>query len=264
MALTCDRYIYYSVRNNQLLVDYSHLFGCIGAVVQSSVLTQSRDILGGARGARASRGKYHALAQIVEWLMAFGRRLCLGESGRFLNNFIISIKPISSVRMVVGKKLGVILIFEIGILSTSYQAQQKKIYRRIKCTRDTFIYQPLLTQGKPSGDHRIPNEISLPRGLLRLRVRKNLPRSTFYDQVHARASNGPYYGPYKVNRNGHVSSTNVPSLKFVWRFWRSRTALAKSGLAGAFRRSRRLQKLRALYTASPALSRDIAAVPRRS
>ncbi|KAF2475271.1 uncharacterized protein BDR25DRAFT_310686 [Lindgomyces ingoldianus] len=26
-----------------------------------------------------------------------------------------------------------------------------------------------------------------------------------------RASNGPYYGPYKVNRNGHVFSTNVPS-----------------------------------------------------
>ncbi|KAF2469349.1 uncharacterized protein BDR25DRAFT_356579 [Lindgomyces ingoldianus] len=25
------------------------------------------------------------------------------------------------------------------------------------------------------------------------------------------ASNGPYYGPYKVNRNGHVFSTNVPS-----------------------------------------------------
>ncbi|KAF2463275.1 uncharacterized protein BDR25DRAFT_362997 [Lindgomyces ingoldianus] len=27
------RYIYYSVRKNQPLVDYSHLFGCIGAVV---------------------------------------------------------------------------------------------------------------------------------------------------------------------------------------------------------------------------------------
>ncbi|KAF2475138.1 uncharacterized protein BDR25DRAFT_350548 [Lindgomyces ingoldianus] len=26
-----------------------------------------------------------------------------------------------------------------------------------------------------------------------------------------RASNGPYYSPYKVNRNGHVFSTNVPS-----------------------------------------------------
>ncbi|KAF2472494.1 uncharacterized protein BDR25DRAFT_353515 [Lindgomyces ingoldianus] len=26
-----------------------------------------------------------------------------------------------------------------------------------------------------------------------------------------RASNGPYYGPYKVNRNGHVFSTNIPS-----------------------------------------------------
>ncbi|KAF2473174.1 uncharacterized protein BDR25DRAFT_352619 [Lindgomyces ingoldianus] len=25
------------------------------------------------------------------------------------------------------------------------------------------------------------------------------------------ASNGPYYGPYKVNRNGNVISTNVPS-----------------------------------------------------
>ncbi|KAF2476776.1 uncharacterized protein BDR25DRAFT_349837 [Lindgomyces ingoldianus] len=27
----------------------------------------------------------------------------------------------------------------------------------------------------------------------------------------SRASNRPYYGPYKVNRNGHVFSTNVPS-----------------------------------------------------
>ncbi|KAF2470118.1 uncharacterized protein BDR25DRAFT_355829 [Lindgomyces ingoldianus] len=36
-------------------------------------------------------------------------------------------------------------------------------------------------------------------------------RMWFASTRSCRASNGPYYGPYKVNRNGHVFSTNVLS-----------------------------------------------------
>ncbi|KAF2478265.1 uncharacterized protein BDR25DRAFT_348528 [Lindgomyces ingoldianus] len=37
------------------------------------------------------------------------------------------------------------------------------------------------------------------------------PRDCSGRRLASRASKGPYYGPYKVNRNGQVFSTNVPS-----------------------------------------------------